>query len=324
MLVEFLEDIPGTAWKKGDVDDIKDGTARAFIGGAQAKESSHGEYLRALVTKSELKAAEDRAKFQTEMMEAVRGIAKPSGARTPPNGGGGVDFDKISATGTPAFEQDKSRTFTDYLRSVAITQSVGAPPELVEYCRGRLRGYSDEFTEYRVDDRGQLETVHTRQLSGGGLETIKRTGTDSLSGGPTYGFTLKPEYIGNLFRIAREASVFEDGCRRMPVTQGNEVIWPLLDQFKAPTVYNGIPQAAVFGGITLAYIGETTARVSSDAATDENRFKIHDLTGMTDFSRDYIVDNYIAMDQEVTRLFGEAIGWIRDWVYLRGDGIGKP
>src|SRR5208283_3849927 len=281
-------------------------------------------YLRALVAKSELRSAEERAKFQTEMMEAVRGIAKPSGARTPPNGGGGVDFDKISATGTPAFEQDKSRTFTDYLRSVAITQSVGAPPELVEYCRGRLRGYSDEFTEYRVDDRGQLETVHTRQLSGGGLETIKRTGTDSLSGGPTYGFTLKPEYIGNLFRIAREASVFEDGCRRMPVTQGNEVIWPLLDQFKAPTVYNGIPQAAVFGGITLAYIGETTARVSSDAATDENRFKIHDLTGMTDFSRDYIVDNYIAMDQEVTRLFGEAIGWIRDWVYLRGDGIGKP
>ena len=151
-----------------------------------------------------------------------------------------------------------------------------------------------------------------------------RTGTDSLSGGPTYGFTLKPEFIGSLYKIAREASVFDGACRPIPVTQGNEAIWPQLDQFKTPTVVNGIPQAAVFGGISLAYVNETATRPSSDAATDQNRFKIVDLTGMTDFSRDYIMDNYIAMDAEVTRLFGEAIGWIRDWVYLRGDGVGKP
>ena len=324
MFIEFTEDVG--IYKSGDItDSLKDGVARAFIAGSQAREVNAGDYMRASLAAQAKKANEDFDKFKNEVLETVRGALKPSGTRQPPNGGGNINFTKIATESTPRAEEDKTRTFSDALRSIALVHCKDAPPVLVDYCRGRLRGYSDEFTEYSVDpETGKIQSTQTRQLADGGMETIQRTGTDSLSGGPTYGFTLKPEYIGNLFRIAREATVFEDGCRRMPVSQGNEVIWPELDQYKAPTVLNGIPQAAVFGGITLAYLGETTARASSDAATAENRFKVVDMTGMTDFSRDYIVDNYIAMDQEVTRMFGEAIGWIRDWVYLRGDGVAKP
>lgn len=322
MLIEFIESI-GT-WEKGAIDDVKDSVARAFIGSGQARESNAGDYLRATLEKDRAKAKEENDKFKAEVLETVRTAIKPIGHRQPPNGGGGVDFDHIGGS-TPAYEQDKSRTFTDALRCVAMSQCPDAPQELREFCRGRLRGYSDEFTEYKVDPaNGKLVQTVTRGLANGGLETITRTGTDSLSGGPTYGFTLKPEYIGSLFKIAREASVFEDACYRVPVGATNEVVWPALDQFNAPSVINGIPQAAVFAGITLAYVGETTARPSSDALTYQNKFKIEDLTGMTDFSRDYIVDNYIAMDSEVQRLFGQAIGWIRDWTYIRGDGVAKP
>lgn len=321
--VEFLEDFG--SWKSGDITELKDGVARALISGGQVKETTEGEFIRHMIALEHAKAKEKDELFKREIQDTVRAALKPSGNRHPPGGGSGVNFDTISASSTAPGEHDKHRSFTDALRCVALSQCRDAPTPLVEACRNRLRMYSDEFTEYAVNEQtGQLESTFTRTLAGGGVETIKRTGTDSLSGGPTYGFSLKPEYVGNLFRIGREASVFEDGCRRMPVSQGNEVIWPALDQYKAPVVLNGIPQAAVFGGITLSYLGETTARVSSDAALDENRFKVVDLTGMTDFSRDYIVDNYIAMDQEVTRLFGEAIGWIRDWVYMRGDGIAKP
>ena len=324
VFIEFTEDVG--VYSKGDITDaLKDGVARAFIAGGQGREVNAGDYMRASLAAQAKKANEDYDRFKAEILETVRTGLKPSGTRKPPDGGGGVNFGKLATESTPRAEEDKNRTFSDALRSIALVHCKDAPPVLVEYCRTRLRGYSDEFTEYQVDpETGKIESVQTRQLADGGMETIKRTGTDSLSGGPTYGFTLKPEYIGNLFRIAREATVFEDGCRRMPVSQGNEAIWPALDQFKPPVVVNGIPQAAVFGGIVLSYLGETTARVSSDAATAENRFKIVDMTGMTDFSRDYIVDNYIAMDQEVTRMFGEAIGWIRDWTYLRGDGVAKP
>lgn len=317
MFVEFSQDI-GT-WKKGEIHDLPDGVARAFVAGQQARESDAIAHLRA-------SQASEMGRFKAEILDAVKSAVKPAGTttRTPPSGGGGVNFDAISG-GTPASEQDKRRSLTDAMRSVFLVNARGTPPEMAEYGRNRLRLYSDEFTEYHFDpNTGAMEETITRHLADGGLETIKRTGTDSLSGGPTYGFTLKPDYLGTLFKIAREATVFEQGTRKIPVTQGNEAIWPMLDQFKAPTVLNGIPQAAIFAGITLSYLGETTARISSDAATDENRFKVVDLTGMTDFSRDYIVDNYIAMDSEVTRLFGEAIGWIRDWTYIRGDGVAKP
>lgn len=327
MYVEFVEEVG--AWAKGSMDDLKENLARSLISIGQARECSAAEFVRSsLDVEAQKRKADDEA-FRTEMKELVRsGLqAKGVGGKTksPPNGGGGVDFDHISATGTPAAEQDKRRCLADAMRCVFLANANGCPPELQTYARERLRGYSDEFTEYRFSpETGEMEQTVTRQLGNGGLETIKRTGTDSLSGGPTYGFTLKPDYIGSLFRIAREQEVFASAARKIPVTQGNEVIWPALDQYRAPTLINGIPQAAVFGGITLSYVGETTARVSSDALTTENRFKIVDLTGMTDFSRDYIVDNYIAMDSEVTSLFGSAIAWMEDWVTIRADGVAKP
>ena len=92
----------------------------------------------------------------------------------------------------------------------------------------------------------------------------------------------------------------------------------------APTVVNGIPQAAVFAGITLAYKNEVAARVESDATAEEIEFKIVDLTGATSYSRDYIVDNFIAMDSIVTALFGDAMAWIEDWVCIHGNGVGQP
>ena len=321
MFVQFSQDIG--SWKAGDIVDLPDGVGRAFVAGQQAVESNAVAHLQA-------STAAEMARFKAELMETVRGAIKPAATqqtqmqhRTPPNGGGGVQFDRIEATGNVA-DQGK-RSFTDALRCVFLVNAAGVPPELHTYARNRLRGYSDEFTEYSVNqDSGQIEERTTRQLAGGGIETITRTGTDSISGGSTYGFTLKPDYIGSLFRIAREQEVFASMCRKIPVTQGNECIWPNLDQFKAPTTVNGIPQAAVFGGITLSYVGETTARVSSDGAVDENRYKVVDLTGMTDFSRDYIVDNYIAMDTEIVSQFGNAIAWVEDWVTMRGDGVAKP
>jgi HK97 family phage major capsid protein len=312
MYVEMLEDIAGTAWKARGIFDVPDNLASALISSKQARASTEAQAAIA-----SLQASNDD--FQRKLMEA---ITKPTivQPKLPP----AVDTDRIDALG-PVAEQRKGGSFTEALRCVAMVQCLDAPHEIREEARATLRNYTNEFTEYRRNEStGKLDTIHTRQLDGGGMETVTRTGTDSLSGGPTYGFTLKPNYIGSLFRIARESEVFANRTRPVPVTQGNETIWPLLDQFKAPTVLNGIPQAAVFGGITMSYLGETTARVSSDALTDENRYKVVDLTGMTDFSRDYIVDNYIAMDSEVTRLFGEAVGWIKDWTYIRGDGVAKP
>ncbi len=324
MFIEFTQDIG--SWKTGEIHDLPDGVGRAFVAGTQAKESDAVSHLRA-------STASEMAKFKADLMETVRSVVTPQAgnqqqSRKPPGTGQGVDYGKVSQgeyTGTPGFEADKNRCFTDALRSIFLINARDVDPALQLYARNRMRGYSEEFTEYQFNaDSGEFTSTVTRSLANGGLETIKRTGTDSLSGGATYGFTLKPDYIGSLYKIAREQEVFASATRRIPVSQGNEVIWPNLNQFSAPTKINGIPQAAVFGGITMSYVGETTARVSSDGAVQENRFKVDDLTGMTDFSRDYIVDNYIAMDSEIVSQFGAAVAWIEDWVTIRGDGVAKP
>jgi HK97 family phage major capsid protein len=324
MFIRFEQDIGN--WKRGEIHDIPDNVSRAFLAAGHAVESDAVAHLRA-------STATEFEKFKNEMMETVRSAFKPAPAsngngqprRQPPNGGGGVDFDKISHESAP--EERGKRTFTEALRCVALVQCAGgAPPELVAYCRNKLKNvYADEVVNYDVDpDTGKLTQTVTRTMGDGGMETVKRTGTDSLSGGSSYGFTLKPEYLGNLFEIAMEQSVFANATQNIPVTQGNEVKWPALDQYKAPTTVNGILQPAIFGGITFAYLGETTQRVASDASTNMINFKIVDLTGFTNYSRDYIVDNFIAMDSVVTRQFGRGMGWMEDYMSIQGTGLGTP
>ena len=146
-----------------------------------------------------------------------------------------------------------------------------------------------------------------------------------LGGGATYGFTVKPNYLGDLFRT-REREVFASSCRAIPVVQGSiETKYPALGQYSPPTVVNGLPQPAVFAGITLGIQGAmTSARVESDANDEEIDFKVVDLTGATSYSRDYIVDNFIAMDSIVTAIFGDALAWQEDWVTIRGNALGQP
>jgi HK97 family phage major capsid protein len=328
MFVRFLQAIGRYA--VADIDEFDDQVAAGFIATKQAEASTAGAWM-AASRAAEMAAAETR--MSAAIAKAVADISLTRGAPGtvrggPPNGGGGVDF-KTLGEQKDASERDlpnQDGKFGDILRCIHAVGARGTPMEMVSFAQKRLRNvYSDEAIEYKVDDAtGSFTSVVTRNLPGGGTEVITRTGTDSLGGGATYGFTVKPEYLGTLFRIAREQEVFANVTRSVPVTQGVEVKYPALDQYQTPTLLNGIPQSAAFAGITLSYLGETAARVSSDGKTNEIDFKIVDMTGATDYSRDYIVDNFIAMDGVITGLFGEAMAFIEDWVCIRGSGLGQP
>ncbi len=320
MILEFLQ--PFGSWKVGQItDDISETVGRSLVDQGTAKQSTEAAQLRALMLA-------ETERTRTEMLELTRTSLqelKPT-SKGPPNGGGAVEFERIS-NGEPVYEKKEERYFSDVLRCIHAVTARGAPREIVDYASNRLRHvYSEEKIEYKVDpESGKVNSVVTRNLPGGGTEVITRTGTDSLGGGATYGFTIKPNYLGDLFQIAREREVFANGCRNVPVVQGIETKYPALGQYSAPTIgADGVPQAAVFAGITLAYKNETAARVESDANVEEIDFKIVDMTGATSYSRDYIVDNFIAMDAIVTGLFGQAMAWEEDWVCIRGDGLGKP
>ncbi len=324
MILEFVK--PFGSWKPGDIAEetapgqpISETFGRSMIDQGFARQSTEIAQVRSMLQA-------DAERRHQEMLAETRALLQgnKTAPKGPPTGGGELNFNSIS-TGEPVFEQGK-RHFSDVLRCIHAVAAKGAPPEIVEYASNRLRHvYSEEKTEYKINAQtGKIDSVVTRNLEGGGVEVITRTGTDSLGGGATYGFTIKPNYLGDMFRIAREREVFASSARSVPVVQGIETKYPALGQYSLPTVLNGLPQPAIFAGITLAYKGETAARVESDAIAEEIDFKVVDLTGATSYSRDYIVDNYIAMDSIVTALFGDALAWQEDWVTIRGNALGQP
>ncbi len=323
MFLEFTA--PFGAWKSGDISsDVPEGVARSLVTQGIAKEIDGMAYLRA-------SQQTEFNRFRDDMLGQIRtAMATKPAPKGPPSvptkaDGTGLELTRIDASESSE-ERGPKRGLADVLRCIALQGGIGVPPEQQHWASNRIRNvYAEEVCHYTVEeDTGAITSTRTRSMADGGMETITRTGTDSVSGGTTYGFAVKPEYLGSLFEIAMEQGVFAPAAMSIPVGQGVEVKWPALDQYQAPTSLNGIPQAAVFAGITLAYKGEATQRTSSDANLNMIDFKVHDLTGFTALSRDFISDNFLSMESQVQRLFGRAMGWIEDWVTMRGTGSSCP
>ncbi len=322
--VQFLEDAGKR--KKGDV--VRVGSGSGEIAESLMRMLEADGIVKAIDADEAIRAAEDArfTRLESSITETLRS-ALDGGKKTPkgPPGGGGQLVDRLRGQSTPEEEQDTNRSFRDALRCIFLSQAKDAPQGVNDAARNRLRGYLTDVSEYTMDAEGNEKLVTTRTMDNGGIETIIRSGSESLSGGQQYGMSLKPTYVNNLFEIAMESEVFAQFTQPVPVTSGNEVIWPMLNQYQAPQVVNGIAMSASFGGVVIYRVGEETARTSSDAKMALNKFHVPDIAGLTDFSRDYIMDSsdYIPMDAVVTRKFADAHAWVKDWEFIRADGVGK-
>ena len=355
MYIQFLEDIASTSWKKDGVYDVPDGVAQAFVAGKQARAST--EIQGAVAS---LQASNET--FQRTLLESIQKSIRPSASRGAPEIGDLPDDPSVKTIGStgvgpdgrdPAIEQTRTWKFPDgrewiehvsspadrNLKGQKTRGSFGemckcifyqgardTPMELRSWATTRLqKHYGADMCRYKVNDKtGEIEETIERTLEYGGTEFIRRTGTESLSGGATYGFAVKPEWYGSLFEIPIEQQAFVSGAFMVPVGNSLEFKWPALDQYKAPTTAGGVTQSAIYAGFQLFYKGEITQRTYSDAALDMITFKIVDLTGFTTLSRDLIADNYIAMDAMAQRVFARGFQWMEDYMSINGPGVGKP
>jgi len=358
MYLRFLQD--WASWKKGEIsDDISEAVGQVLINEGQAEKSDVMSYVRAS-TASELQKLRTEL-TETVKGSLQGGRTAPNG---PPNGTGTGGDGKTINTDSRSFglvntlqadaighssspidreiskyyrpreDAEAGKPLTEHQkagfgRAIKWIGMCGKPagldPGQVQFANRCLMAMSGDAGEYKFDEQtGTFVETQRRVLPGGGVETITRTGTDSLSGGSTYGFALKPEYLGNLFEISMEQQVFVNAAQGIPVTQGNEVKWPAWDQYRPPVTVAGVIQSAVFAGIQLYYEGESAARVESDALLNMINFKVVDLTFFTAISRDFQKDNHLAFDAALTRMFGRAIGWMEDYMSIQGPGVGKP
>jgi hypothetical protein len=280
-----------------------------------------------------------------QVARALADFKKGAGTDGNPNPrppGTGADFNTIASGEDPAVKanermfkriaDDKARGIRSGLGEVSHLFGVLQHPQLarggpnyVVQANRRLQLLSGSVTSYQFNEATGEHVERTQyEAPDGSIQTVTRTGTDSIGGGGAYGYALKPDFLSSLFEVSIEQQVFVPATTRLPVATGNELRYPAFDQYKAPTVVNGLMQPAVLSGVALYYAGETAPRTLTDAGLNMIDYKITDLTAFTALSRDFVADNYLAFDSQLTRMIGRGFGWMEDWVCINGNGIGRP
>ena len=325
MFIQFTEAF--SSFQKGEIRDFQDGVAKAFIDAGQAVKSTAEEHTFATMKTMV-------GDLRNEMLTAVKEVARGTPSNGPPGQGRGIRYDQdgVHVDGQIIGQEapcDRGKTgWGDICRCVFLEGCANVDPGLRAMATERIKHvYKAPRNSYTMDQQGNvLRTIRDPD----GKETVERTfedagsvmraGTESLSGGATYGYLIKPEFYGSVYRFAIENSVVEPFATQIPMGPALEMWWPALDQYQTPI--SG--QSAAYAGVQVVRKGETTQRLYTDAKLSQIQFKITDLTGITALSRDLLMDNYIAADALIQEIFGMAFAWKKDYEFLRGTGVGAP
>lgn len=310
MIIEFTSDVPGVA-TKGDVVDMLEGAASAFVAAGQARSSD----VMTLVGRSlEGKLAEKEAELSRKV-EELKGLQRSTTARAP-GGDPGVEIADDPVYGATASADrdargrsgDKSRNIGDITRCIYLQRS--DDPGARQYATQRLeKSYALQRTKW----------VDTTAVTGEDWG-IQRTGTESMTGAATYGYLVPPTFIQDVLKVQSEEAVVT-GARKIPIGQGVDAKYPALDQFGTTT---GGKKSNYHAGVQLYRVTETQARTASDASLNELDFKVTDLTGFTKVSRNAMADSWYPLDTFLMDIFAQAFTWRDDFDYLWGTGAGEP
>lgn len=314
--VEFTAKVG--SWEPGHIESMPRAVADGYVAAGQATLSDQTAHLR-----RSLEADSERRFAALE--ERLMGALKPAPAtkeKKPPGSGSGVEFDRLDNGDPiePARLKQEERWYHagQIMRAVGMALHPESPAEDREWGRNLLHGLycQKRGVTYKVvpgDGREGLQRFND-DIS------VTRTGTESVSGGSTYGFLVKPEWGDSLFRIPIEESVVEPYAFQIPVGQALEFKMPALDQYGTPTA----GQSAAYAGFQLARKGEITQRSYSDGKVDEIDYKITDLTAFTTYSRDLDADAFIRIGAMIQQVLGQAFMWKKDYEFLLGNGVGMP
>ena len=308
MFVKFEKELPGLPHKVGDVAEFPDIVGRSYVEGGYGKETSVSEHMQA---RQAAMFADLEAKVTRTIQESFKTAPKPPVTR------GGVEFNGEVRDGESVTDRRKPNlgdiTRFMYWESAYRNQSdEKITEEMAQYAGRHVKAWKLERTSWK-------DSVESR-ISASNPHGVARDGAESTQGGAVYGFLVKPEYIGDVFRVESETDVMV-GLRQVPVGTSNEAKYPALDQYSTATPTRS---SNLFAGVVLSRKPEDVARAEVDAKVSTVDFKVTDLTGMTKLSRDLLADAFIDINGYLQDLFREAFGWRRDWDYINGTGAGEP
>jgi HK97 family phage major capsid protein len=189
-------------------------------------------------------------------------------------------------------EADKTKSFHDQVLHITRFQK-----------RGDQESFDRLVKVYRatpVDRNGEIIRAHEG------------------AAGATGGFLVGEEYGAELLKLDPESDVFAAGVRTVPM--GSPVKkYPALRQTSNPA--SGA--SAAHGGIRTYRKSEKAARTASEASFDEVELQATDLIAYTEATRDLLADAPGA-EADFMSLIRGALGWRRDYDFIRGAGGGGP
>ncbi|HYV38347.1 MAG TPA: phage major capsid protein, partial [Gemmataceae bacterium] len=137
--------------------------------------------------------------------------------------------------------------------------------------------------------------------------------------GNTGGYTVPTEFLPRLLSISAETSVVEPRATIIPMASDTVEV-PTLDITTAPSAGD----TAFFGGLKANWSKEAASITETEPTFKGLTLTAHELTGYTLASNSLLANNAVGLEAVLVELFGRALGWYKDYAFLRGNGAGKP
>lgn len=137
--------------------------------------------------------------------------------------------------------------------------------------------------------------------------------------GVTGGYTVPPQFMTEILRLAIEPQLIRPRARVIPMTSMTAQI-PAFDY----TTTGSTGNTPFTSGVVAKWTSEAATRDETEPVFKQVELKAWELSLYTLASNNLLADSAAALDTVLTQLFAMAIGWYSDFAFLRGDGVGKP
>jgi HK97 family phage major capsid protein len=152
-----------------------------------------------------------------------------------------------------------------------------------------------------------------------GSERSKAAMSATGGGGGAGGWLVPTELRLDLMADVSEEALIRPKATVVEMTS-TELRLPMPDATTAQTAGT----APFFGGILMAWTGETQVRPETEPTFRQLTLRTWDLAGYALASNNLMGDGGPGLESWLRKLFARSIAWYEDYAYLRGDGVGKP
>jgi len=159
-----------------------------------------------------------------------------------------------------------------------------------------------------------------KAVAGRDIKALKAMGSVKVMGedGSSGNFLVPVEFRPDLIRTATEESIVRQRAFVVPATTG-AVAFPALDMTGSTA---GQPHTT--GGVVATPTETSTSKTETEADFAMIELIANEISGITYVKNSLLHDSPISVSVLLQRLFGEAIAWEEDYLFLRGTGAGQP